>query len=558
MQPNAPITSSATDDRDFDRVASFFAGLDKVIRAARLYQGEGALLGRLMEDLERRGLDLVSDGAVTVRVASFGVVYQGHPVAPDDKRIPYLFRLFCDGVRELTLLPGFDRDEMKALVEVLATDLRGADDDLVTLLWRQQFKSIRYYAADTFAAGLEVGMDGDLTLASSQGPGQLASEADGQEIALSPDDIRLLAGEGHLEWIQEVSAPREASGKVAQVAERIRASFQRPDDIERFVSLGLEHAHRTETGTEPSALVVGMLDDLAAQGRGATLASAFAVLLQAEGATREAADAVFGALCSPARLTRLAGVMGRDPEPFLTSIEPLVGRLGAALVPLLKDLPAGPVQEKLHTSLSAAGHDLTLFYAEQLDSPEEAVVIHAIDALGQVGTADAMLAVSRVLSVNSIELRRAALRAFKGHYHPEARIAVARALRDPDRQNRLLALEVIAGAADNRMTWGLLAAVKEPRFTEKDEEEQAAHYRALASFLDDRSIEHFKEILSRKNLTRAKGVVTAQLLAVGALADVGSPKAVETLQGFKGAFYHPAAVKQAIERALSSRRGGAS
>jgi hypothetical protein len=555
MPANPPLTSSATDDRDFDRVASFFGVLDKVIRAARMYQGEGALLGRLMEDLERRGLDLVSDGAVTVRVASFGVVFQGHQLAPDEKRIPYLFRLFCDGVRELTFLPGFDRAEVQALVEVLATDLRGADDDLVTLLWRKQFKSVRYYAADTFAAGLEVGMDGDLMLASNQAPGQLASEADGQEIALSPDDIRLLAGEGHLEWIQEVSAPREAAGKVAQVAERIRASFQRPDDIERFVTLGLAHGRHSEAGTEPPALVLGMLDDLAIQGRGATLAGAFRVLLETEGPARGASDAVLAALCEPARLTRLAGVMGRDPQPFVASIEPLVARLGPALVPLLKDLPAGPVQEKLHKALAAAGHDLTPFYAEQLESKDEAVVIHAIEALGQVGTAEALVAVSRVLSANSVELRRAALRAFKGHYHPEARVAVARALKDPDRQNRLLALEVIAGAADNRMTWGLLAAVKEPRFAEKDEEEQAAHYRALASFLDDRSIEHFREILSRKNLTRAKGVVTAQLLAVAALADVGSPRAIETLQGFRGAFYHPVPVKQAIERALAGRKG---
>jgi hypothetical protein len=116
---------------------------------------------------------------------------------------------------------------------------------------------------------------------------------------------------------------------------------------------------------------------------------------------------------------------------------------------------------------------------------------------------------------------------------------------------------VVGDAKDNRMTWGLLSAVKEPRFAEKDEEEQAAHYRALAAFLDDRSVEHFREILSRKNLTRTKGVVTAQLLAVGALADVGTARAMETLQGFRGAFYHPPQVRQAIERALAGRKGTA-
>jgi HEAT repeat protein len=220
-------------------------------------------------------------------------------------------------------------------------------------------------------------------------------------------------------------------------------------------------------------------------------------------------------------------------------------------VPMLKDLEPGPVQEALHKALAAEGHDLTSFYASQLDDPSDAMVLHAVQSLGQVGTPEAVLALCGVLSRNNKELRRAALEAMKGKYHPEARIALARALKDPDRDNRLLALEVIGISGDNRMTWGLLSAVKEVRFADKDETEQAAYYRALASFQDDRTVAHFEEILSRKNLTRSKGVVTAQLLAVNALADVGSAKARETLQRFAGAFYHPAPVKSAIQRALS-------
>ena len=550
MDPQTPARTGE-ESRLFDATATFYSTLDKVIRACKLYQGEGDLLDRMFGDLERRALDMVQHGPVTVRIASFGLVFQEQPLAPEEKRIAYLFNLFCDGMRELTILDGVDRGELETLVDVLAADLKNSDDDLITLMWKQQFKYVRYYAADTFSAGMQVGMDGDLVLSSSQRPGQFVSEGEGTEVTLSPDDIRMLAGEGHLEWIQEATAPLEASGKVAKVAGKIRGVFRRPEDIERFVGLGLEQgvAGGGDKG-EASALLLGMLDDLIYQGRAEQVVGLVQTLLGAEERHAAVAAAQLEAFAEPARLERLATACNRTPEPFAPMMEALVQRLGRGMVPLLKDLEPGVVQEALHKALAVEGHDLTTFYASQLEAPDDATVLHAVQSLGQVGTPDAVMALCAVLSRNSKELRRAALVAVKGKYHPEARIALARALKDPDRDNRLLALEVIAESGDNRMTWGLLSAVKEVRFADKDEEEQGAYYRALASFQDDRTVAHFEEILSRKNLIRNKGVVTAQLLAVNALSSVGTPKARETLQRFSGAFYHPAPVKSAIQRAL--------
>ncbi len=558
MEPGGQARNPTMGDgRNFDKVASFFGTLDKVIRASKLYQGEGALLERMFGDLERRGLDLIANGAITVRVASFGLVYQGQPVAPDEKRIPYLFRMFCDGVRELTLLEGLDREQMEGLVGVLASDMRDTDEDMVTLLWKKQFRHVRYYAADTFTAGAQVeDVDGELTLAADQGPGQFQSEVDGKEVTLSADDIRLLGGEGQLEWIKEAKAPLQAAGKVAKVAEKIREVFRRPTDIERFVLLGLDQQLLEEGKQQPSALVLSMLDDLAYQGISEPILALFRAVLEAGGERRASADVLLAAIVDPQRLSRLAATINREQDAFTELIGPLVARLGSALVPLLKDLVPGPTQKELHAKLAEAGHDLTNFYAKQLQEPDTAVVLGAVEALGSVGTPDAIMALTTVLSLNDVGLRRAALKAMVGKYHPDARIALARVLKDPDRDNRLLALQVIGASKDNRMTWGLLSAVKETRFAEKDGEEQAAYYRALASFQDDRTVAHFQEILSRKNITRSKGVIGAQMLAVRALADVGSPKAVETLKRFRGAFYHPAAVKEAIARALS-RTGGA-
>ena len=74
----------------------------------------------------------------------------------------------------------------------------------------------------------------------------------------------------------------------------------------------------------------------------------------------------------------------------------------------------------------------------------------------------------------------AALEAMGGRYHESARIGLGRALRDPDKQNRLLALAILGASGDSRMAWSLVAAVEGAAFGNLDEDEQEAVYRAIA------------------------------------------------------------------------------
>ncbi len=560
MDPNQIDNEAAGgEDAEFDRVANLFSALDKVIRGMKLYQGEGVLVERMTNDLVNKAEGATKGGPVTVRVASFGLVYQGHALAPDEKRNPYLFRMFCDGIRELTMMEGIQREELDALVEVLATDDKDTDEDLVTMLWKKQLKHIRYYAADTFTAGMQVDREGELTLSGARSAVQMGGQQDGESITLSPDDIRMLGGEGQLEWVQEVKAPSRAAGKVAQVAERICQAFETPKDLPRFMGFAMQHAARSgsEDGdVEPSALALGMLDDLMGMGKAAQVALALGSVLEGPQAQTAAAEALLEAIAEPDRLKRLAQLMNREPGPLLQALEGLVKRLGPKLVSLLTELSPGEAQEALHKHLETSGVDLTAFYAEKLRDPDEAVVIHAVQSLGLLGNPEAVKALASVLSLNSTTLRKAALEAMIGKYHPDARVGLGRSLKDPSQENRLLALKVLQTSGDSRVTWALLSSVKESKFGQKDSEEQAAFYRALASFQDDRTVSHFQEILSRKNLMRGKGTTALQLLAVRALAEVGTEKALETLGQFRSRFYHPAEVKSAIQQALAGAKRG--
>ncbi len=62
--------------------------------------------------------------------------------------LPWLF--FKDGIREVKILRGFEGEEMSKLLDVLqrARKATQEDDDLLTMLWEQDFLYLRYRFVD--------------------------------------------------------------------------------------------------------------------------------------------------------------------------------------------------------------------------------------------------------------------------------------------------------------------------------------------------------------------------------------------------------------------------
>lgn len=549
-----------------ERIQDVFAAMDKLIRGMKLYRGRGRLVDQMTDELERKVRMALEPGPFTLRVASFGLVYEGTPLLIEEKRIPYLFQLFCDGVRELTFLEEVTREELLAFVGVLCADVQGEEEeDLVTLLWKADLPHIRHYAADTFSAGFQVDESGEMVLAQSRASSRLAQEGS-QEIALSPDDIRMLGGEDELSWVRKASAEIHATGRVAEMASRIREAFQTPRDIRRFVDLALRGDRSGAPGTAGgNALVLDLFDAFVGAGDWGsvleTLAAARACAQRAEArgeagsAELRNAHALLDGLLLGSRLRRLAPAMKDHAEALMDHLEALVGRGREGLVALLTELEPGPAQSRLHEILAEAGVDLTGYYREMMGSEDEERVIHAIRSLGELDSPEAVQALAEGLGRTSTPIREAALRAMVGKYHPSARVGLARALRDPAKDNRLLALEVLGGSGDNRVAWGLLSTVQDASFAQKERDEQAAFYRALASFEDARILDHFKQILAQKNVLRKKSVTAVQLLAVEALASVDSEDARAVLGEFTSARFHPREVTDAIRNALRGGRG---
>lgn len=73
----------------------------------------------------------------------FGVPVNDHPEKGGDS-LPWL--LFKDGLRELTLFPGFEDEELERFLAIIpkVRHAQPHEDDLLTLLWEQDFQCLKY------------------------------------------------------------------------------------------------------------------------------------------------------------------------------------------------------------------------------------------------------------------------------------------------------------------------------------------------------------------------------------------------------------------------------
>lgn len=549
--PSAPPESTAPTAK---RLGDFFVALEKAIRADRMYRSQGEIVARLNAELLRRAQAVARDEPVTARVASVGILYDGQPVTPADERTAYLFQLYCDGVRELTFLPGLTEPEVRSLVTVFKADIRDSDEDLVTLLWRQGLEHIRYYAVDSYAGG---GGGEEADLATRRAKAQLDRDGSGDvELALSSGDLRVLRTVDLLDWVREAAAPASPDASEQALAEKVRDAWDRAASPRRFLAVALRAVAHANQSEGADGLVLGVFDAMLA----ASDAEGVGACLEAVAPTAATAPAAIGALrdrmLDASRIPRLAALLDRSPDPLLAPLMALEPVARPALVGLLTSIPSGATEERLQQALGAAGVDLTPYYARRIQSDDTQEVLGAIAALGRIGSDAAMNALGVSLSSTLTAVRRAALEAMQGRYDPTRRVQLSRCLKDPDSDNRLLALNIIASSGDPRMCWAIMSLAEDASFQRMPPDEQRAIYRAMGTFKDDRTLTHFRKLLAEKNLTRSKPVAARQEMVVEALALMGTESAQQLAREFQGKWHLPRTVNDALARALSTWGAG--
>lgn len=135
--------------------AGLVGALAKAARAFTLYDPGNALVRQFIGEYRARAEAATSGGDVILDVRPFELLLGSEVVYREqDRERSLAFKLFRDGVRSVTFARQVTLDELVRLLQMLAVrfvGVRQAEDDLVTLLRKAEFKGITFAAVEGYA-----------------------------------------------------------------------------------------------------------------------------------------------------------------------------------------------------------------------------------------------------------------------------------------------------------------------------------------------------------------------------------------------------------------------
>ena len=174
--PGAEIGEAALGQSAAGRDAN--AALRALAHTARsfiLYDAANERIRGFLEDTRARFVHyLATHGEMNLEVRPWDIVLGGEVVYSDkDRERSLAFRLYRDGVRRLVIRPELEWDEIIALIGILSVRYKGVrtqEDDVVTLLWRADFKHIEIGAVEGLVASEDDDSDMQVPEGSLAGP----------------------------------------------------------------------------------------------------------------------------------------------------------------------------------------------------------------------------------------------------------------------------------------------------------------------------------------------------------------------------------------------------
>src|SRR5688572_26742572 len=136
------------EQQTLNRLRDLMRVLVRALKAKRMYPANNPLLQRILAEASigmNETLELIGD--IRLTVAQYDFLFLGQSIYSNpNKKESIAFRFAKDGITELVFQEGLPPEQLEDFLTVLGTALESSalEDDLVTLLWEQEFSHISY------------------------------------------------------------------------------------------------------------------------------------------------------------------------------------------------------------------------------------------------------------------------------------------------------------------------------------------------------------------------------------------------------------------------------
>lgn len=490
--------------------------------------------------------------------------------------------LYKDGVRSLTLKEGVEEKEIVSLLAVLqkARNLAAdAEDDLLTLLWEQDFQFVRYRVVEL--GGGEGERAPSIHQAESGSPTELQQEArravateqakgdgegeegegdggEGESGATMPAGIVNLAEfDSTLYFLDETD--------IAHLKAEIDREYQQ--DLRGNILLILFDLLELQTFSTVRAELIAILDNfipyLLAVGDFRSVALVLretrVVLQRAREVLpeqRKHLEDLPSRLSEPDALAQLLqsldeaaahpsqeelGELFRELRP--SAIETVIAWLPRLTNPELRDL--------LYASLQRLAAAYPQELAKVLEATEEAVLLEAIRLVAKLKIPTVVPGLGALLGRPQRTVRLAAVEALAAIASPSAMQNLEKAIEDSDKQLRIAATRVLLAQKHRAALPRIEAAVMGKALRAADLTEKTVFFEAYGAMVGAAGVEPMSEMLTGgKGFMKRKEDPETRACAAMALGKIGTPQARAVLEQALPTVDKDPLVKNAINKAL--------
>jgi hypothetical protein len=552
-----------TDVLPATQVAELINSIVKALRAFHMYLPNNPIYQRATDNVRTAfGPIWAALDQLVLTVAETDFVWEEQVVYHQPAKGESLaWGLFKDGMRSLTIRRGAEDEELTRFLETvnraryLAAD---AGDDLLTLLWEQEFQFIQYHFVEFFGEGGGAMPEASGTYSAGGSEPEAAKARHAQAVEEAPPRpkgvVDLEDFDSTLYFLDEAEINAVAADLQDEYRRDARGSAI--NVLFDLFELQGDPPVRDEILGTLEGLFPNFLNARDFRTAAAVLREAKTVGARAPGllpAHRARLEAFVTKLSEPAIVSQL--VQSLDEAPAVAGqaevAEVLSELQGAALEPVLAWLPnlsSAPLREVLEGVVDrlAAAHGNEVLRI--LKNPDSEALAGVVPLCGRLMLHQSVPGLGEVTRHREPALRLGAVQALAQLGTPAALGFIEQAIEDPDRGVRLAAVRA-AGArgykgALKRVEGVVLGrAVKEMDLTEK-----MAFFEAYGAIAGPAGLKPLSGILLPRGLLKLKEPPETRACAAMALGKIRSPEARELLQ--KVAEDKELVVRNAASRAL--------
>jgi HEAT repeat protein len=517
--------------------------LARAVKTRLLYLPNNPIYQRSVENLQAAFAPLWEQTTeLVVQISETDFRWSGVVVHQESARGESLpWTCYKDGLRELTLQRGVEAGEITIFLDILQRVRKASpdEDDLLTLLWEQEFEFLRYRFVD-------LSIDTNLTLQPSDESErekripivEVAREAEEEGAAqqgivrmddldatlyfLDEDEIEYLRSEVQKE--QESNLHRSVTAILLDIFELQPEYMAREELCAIFESFMPQLLMSRDHGSAAYLLrevaeMARRMEDLRPE-------------------DRERLTRLPESLSAPGVLEQLLQVLedGDSPAPQ-EDLEALFQELrGGTLGTVLDWLGSGRASNTdVRTALEGAAKRLAAANTTELigliASEVPGTALEAIRRAGDLRTPAAVGPLARIMAGRAADLRRAAAQALAQIGSPGAMRVLDGALDDADRDIRITAIRAV-GIHDYRAALPRVEAVVTGKAVrEADLTEKMACFETFGLLARDEGVEQLSALLGGRSLLLRRRIdPELRACAAMALGKIGTPKAMAVLR----------------------------